>query len=81
MLEQYLGSELEDLRDRIDQNEIYGKEDISLRNEYLARVILKKYIEKIIKNAETANTTLRILEERKNVDQGSEARQPDYGWE
>lgn len=80
LLEGYLGSEVEDLRDKIDTNEIYGKEDIGLRNEYLARVLLKRYLEKIATNAETAKNTLRILEDQKNVDQGSRPQESDNDW-
>ena len=82
LLDGYLGSELIDLREKIDANEIYGKEDIGLRNEYLARIVLKRYLEKIAKNAETAKTTIQILEDQNNADQrGSEPQQPDNGWE
>ena len=81
LLEAYLGSELQDLREKIDTNEIHGKEDVTLRNEYLARIMLKRYLDKIAKNAETAVTTLRILEEQDDVDQRSRSQDADDGWE
>ena len=80
-LEKYLTSDLEDLREKIDANEIQGHEDVGLRNEYLARVILKRYITKIAEKAELATTTFRTLEERKNADQQTSGPQhTDDDW-
>lgn len=81
LLGEFLGSELEDLREKIDYNELHGKVDTGLRQEYLGRVTLRRYFEKIAKNAETATVTLGIIEDRNNADQGNKPQPTDNGWD